>query len=171
MIETLRENSRLLAGATLVVVGGALLGAVLGTPPPANPKTELMRPGYFFWHNIRVTILLWLGGATFGLLSFLTLLYNGAQVGFVAGNGAPVLFVAGLAPHGVFELTGFIVAGAAGFKLPWEVTRYLLGQKKRILRGRHFRQAGELALLSALLIAVAAVIEAYVTPAAISAIT
>ncbi|AGK62163.1 hypothetical protein Asulf_02210 [Archaeoglobus sulfaticallidus PM70-1] len=36
-------------------------------------------------------------------------------------------------PHGIFEIPAIIIAGAAGFKIPYEIVRYLVGKKETIL--------------------------------------
>ena len=36
-------------------------------------------------------------------------------------------------PHGIFEIPAIIIAGAAGFKIPYEIIRYLAGKKEQIL--------------------------------------
>jgi len=33
-------------------------------------------------------------------------------------------------PHGIFEIPAIIIAGAAGFKIPYEIVRYLAGKKR-----------------------------------------
>ncbi len=66
-------------------------------------------------------------------------------------------------PHGVFEITGFIIAGAAGFKIPYEIVRYLAGKKEQILTKEDIKEYLTLALISIILIVIAAWIEANVT--------
>jgi len=36
-----------------------------------------------------------------------------------------------LPPYGIFETT-IIIAGATGFKIPYEVVRYLMGKKENL---------------------------------------
>jgi len=67
-------------------------------------------------------------------------------------------------PHGVFEITGFIIAGAAGFKIPYEIVRYLAGKKEQILTKEDIKEYITLALISIILIVIAAFVEAYITP-------
>ena len=67
-------------------------------------------------------------------------------------------------PHGIFEIPAIIIAGAAGFKIPYEIIRYLSGKKEQILTKEDIKEYLTLALISIILIVVAAFIEAYITP-------
>ena len=67
-------------------------------------------------------------------------------------------------PHGIFEIPAIIIAGTAGFKIPYEIIRYLAGNKETILTKEDIKEYMTLALISIILIAVAAWIEAYITP-------
>ena len=67
-------------------------------------------------------------------------------------------------PHGIFEIPAIIIAGAAGFKIPYEIIRYLAGRKEQILTKEDIKEYLTLALISIILIVIAAFIEAYITP-------
>jgi len=67
-------------------------------------------------------------------------------------------------PHGVFEILGFITSGAAGFKIPYEIVKYLMGKKKKPLTKEDIKEYLILALISIILIVIAAFVEAYITP-------
>ena len=67
-------------------------------------------------------------------------------------------------PHGIFEIPAIIIAGAAGFKIPYEIIRYLAGNKEMILTKEDIKEYMTLALISIILIVIAAWIEAYITP-------
>ena len=56
-----------------------------------------------------------------------------------------------------------IIAGAAGFKIPYEITRYLMGKKEQPLTKEGIKEYLTLALISIILIVIAAWIEANVT--------
>ncbi len=67
------------------------------------------------------------------------------------------------APHCIFEIPAIIIAGAAGFKIPYEIIRYLAGRKEQILTKDDIKEYLTLSLISIILIAIAAWIEANVT--------
>ncbi|WP_457549781.1 stage II sporulation protein M [Archaeoglobus sp.] len=67
-------------------------------------------------------------------------------------------------PHSIFEISAIIIAGAAGFKIPYEIVRYLAGKKEQVLTKEDIREYLNLALISIFLIIIAAFVEAYVTP-------
>ena len=66
-------------------------------------------------------------------------------------------------PHGIFEIPAIIIAGAAGFKIPYELVRYLASKKEQILTKEDLKEYLTLALISIILIVIAAWIEANVT--------
>jgi len=68
-----------------------------------------------------------------------------------------------LLPHGILEIPAIIIAGAAGFKIPCEIIRYLVGKKETILTKEDVKEYLALALTSIILIVIAAWIEANVT--------
>ncbi|WP_457548857.1 stage II sporulation protein M [Archaeoglobus sp.] len=67
-------------------------------------------------------------------------------------------------PHGIFEIPAIIIAGAAGFKIPYEIVRYLAGKKEKPLTKQDIKEYITLALISIILIVIAAFVEAYITP-------
>lgn len=72
-------------------------------------------------NNIRVSLLTFAAGATWGVGTTLLLFYNGVILGAVAVDyvyGGQTLFLLGwLLPHGVIEIPAILVAGQAGFVL------------------------------------------------------
>jgi len=67
-------------------------------------------------------------------------------------------------PHGIFEIPAIIIAGAAGFKIPYEIVRYLAGKKEQPLTKEDIKEYLTLAVISIILIIIAAFVEAYITP-------
>jgi uncharacterized membrane protein SpoIIM required for sporulation len=76
-------------------------------------------------NNIKVTAAAFAGGMTFGLLTVLSLVFNGVILGAVAGllvgAGNWRTFVELVTAHGVLELSCIVVAGAAGLRLGWSL--------------------------------------------------
>lgn len=74
-------------------------------------------------HNIQITFLAFVGGITAGVVTIITLVFQGVSLGTVfgltisAGNG-DVLWKF-VFPHGFLEISCIIVAGAAGLRIGW----------------------------------------------------
>lgn len=98
---------------------------------PGHPWTDLT-PGEqaqfttsVFTNNIEVTLIAFAGGLTCGILTALSLLYNGLLLGVIgalmtqAGNGRGFLDL--VTAHGVLELSCVLVGGTAGLRLGWAI--------------------------------------------------
>lgn len=82
-------------------------------------RTPLELTGFFIKNNL-VSAIQTIGfGAAFGIFSVYALLLNGAMIGYVGStSGFSLLqFLSFILPHGVFELTGFILAISSGLRL------------------------------------------------------
>ena len=107
------------------------------------------------------------GGFLFGIPTFIVLSFNSYSIGSLIDilstkyNYKIILIL--LLPHGFLEIPAIIIAGAAGFKIPYEVVRYLLGRKEQVLTKEDIEEYLTLALVSIILIVIAAWIEANVT--------
>jgi stage II sporulation protein M len=85
-------------------------------------RDVLPAPALFF-HNVRATVaILLLGLVSFGTLGLTVFMVNMGLVGGVLGGASLVgfspwlIFVAGVLPHGIFELSAVILATAAMLK-------------------------------------------------------
>ena len=131
---------------------------------------ETSRPDMMFFlnNNIKIILSLIFGSLTFSTLTVVILLYNGIISGIIIKTVAKQigltksLFL--ILPHGIFEIPAIIIAGAAGFKIPYEIVRYLMGKKEQPLTKENIKEYLTLALISIILIVIAAFVEAYVTP-------
>lgn len=132
-----------------------------------------MRPlmsAFYVTNNTRVAILCFALGIFAGLGTVLVLLQNGLIVGIFSGalaaRGAGANFWGFVVPHGVFELTAIFMAAGGGLMLgaallsPGDLTR------KEALKAAA-RESFKLVLGAAALLAIAAMIEAYLSPTAI----
>ena len=119
-------------------------------------------------NNVRVTYVVFAGGATAGLLTVFMLVMNGvgalgAPLGLYARYGIIEQILAFVAPHGVLELTAICLGGGAGFHLaaaillPGALTR----RDALVARGR---RALVLVAGSTLLLICAGLLEGYVSP-------
>ncbi len=119
-------------------------------------------------NNIFLIILLITGSALFGISTFSLLTYNSIFFGILLANSTESMIATSgifllILPHAIFEIPAIIIAGAAGFKIPFEITRYLAGRKEHILTKEDIKEYLTLALISIILIIIAAWIEANIT--------
>lgn len=97
---------------------------------------------YLMNNNIRVTIMTFALGITFGLGSMVFLFYNGIILGVVAldyvQDGQAVFLLGWLLPHGVIEIPACLIAGQAGLLLGRSLLgrgdRHPFGQRLRMVR-------------------------------------
>ena len=95
-----------------------------------------------FSNNIKVALFIYVGGLLFGSVTALYLITNGLFIGY-AGTQFPlgdyILFTI---PHGIFELIGIIISGAAGFRLAscvYHIFQGLTNMKSDISRANQFK--------------------------------
>ncbi len=114
-------------------------------------------------NNLYTVSLTVLGGFMMATLTTPELVYNGMLIGGLFIILPINVFVSFILPHGIFEIPAIIIAGAAGFKIPYEIIRYLLGRKDQPLTKEDIKEYLTLALISVILIVIAAWIEANIT--------
>jgi len=118
-------------------------------------------------NNVRVTFLAFAAGILAGVGTALVLVFNGVQLGAVAGvfanYGANLQLWSFVLPHGLIELTAICIAGGAGlwlgsaFLLPGRMTR----REALVVRGR---EAVSLIGGTAVMLVVAGLIEGFISP-------
>ncbi|MBI3951384.1 MAG: stage II sporulation protein M [Acidobacteria bacterium] len=84
------------------------------------------------FNNSKVFLLLTLGILTCGILSVIQSFIIGGSIGLIVQIGmsqgaSPFLLVAALLPHGVFEITAFMLVAALGFYFPFRIYRHIQG--------------------------------------------
>ena len=111
--------------------------------------------------GIITAAILFLNGFTYG--SFLGYLSSNHQIASTIGNVTPALYIIYTVPHGVFEITGFIIAGAAGFRLTIAIVDML--RSDSLVSDHYWEFKDSIAMLgiSIVLIIIAAIIEANIT--------
>lgn len=131
-----------------------------------NPANMCMM---IFVNNLEACILLFLGGATFGILTLLILGLNGIVIGAVTeivSSGHSALFIAAaIVPHGIFEIPAFIIAATLGFCMAQSLIAEWYGAADTASDALRLSRLFLLYVVP--LIAVAAVVEAFITPAVI----
>ncbi len=121
-------------------------------------------------NNIKVAILAFAGGVTFGILTVYVLIYNGILVGALAGlffhHGKSYEFWAYIVPHGMIELTAIFIAGGAGLLMGYKL--FVPGQFSRGYQLKRQAQRSVQLLIGTIpLFVIAGLIEGFITPAAI----
>jgi len=130
-----------------------------------------------FLHNLQAALIAYFGGIIgiipLGALSANGFVY-GAFLGYLLHNNivtssgvlTPGYFIIYTLPHGIFEIPGFIMAGAAGFRL----TTMVVGVIKSVMRKTpisdhywKFKDSLALIAIAIVLIFIAAIIEANIT--------
>ena len=86
-----------------------------------NHQDDWVMFGFYIMNNIGIAFQTFASGIVFGLGSAFFLLFNGVNIGAVAGHltrmGYSDTFWPFVIGHGAFELTAIVIAGAAGLKL------------------------------------------------------
>ena len=167
-------NGKLTCVSMIFFIFGIILGlfsalfhdysAYFGFDPFDNSNPGVL---FFFKHNLKVAFLLWSGAVTLGITTLVNLFSNGFIVGSAVrtvtsqvGLTKTLLLIL---PHGIFEIPGLIIAGIAGFKIPYELLKFVLGKKKEMITEGDAKEFFKLVAVSVVLIFIAAVIESTVT--------
>jgi uncharacterized membrane protein SpoIIM required for sporulation len=167
----------ILAGLWALHDPGAALGLVPGKFQPAahvhvhklpfGATAQATLASSIFTNNIQVTFLAFGGGLLLGAGSLAVLAYNAAILGALGGvtldAGNFSVFVRYIVPHGILELSCFIVAGAAGLRLGWALIDAGTLPRGESLR-RAARPAVGMILGTAPCLIVAGLTEGFITP-------
>lgn len=189
-----RYRNYLLAATTLFIVGiGLGILTVINYPDVIEQAfrligEELERLGrdildsplgqgilILFWHNLRAVLLVTLVGLALGIYPAFSMLLNGLIIGVVGvlsvQNSSLAVFLAGILPHGIFEIPALLLGAAIGLRLGLGP---LLARKTSTFAspsittwqgyGQELRSAAILLSLAVLLLALAAAIEVGITP-------
>lgn len=122
-----------------------------------------------FFNNLQACILLFLGGASFGVLTIIIMSLNGIVIGaimeIVSKDHSALFVAAAILPHGIFEIPAFILSGALGLLLAQSLIAEWNNGNDTAGDARRF---GHLFVLYVIpLIALAAFVEAFITPVVI----
>ncbi|MFA4700813.1 stage II sporulation protein M [Pyrococcus kukulkanii] len=120
-----------------------------------------------FLNNTRVAVIMAFGGLVFGILPPLILLFNGAVVGIVgyhvSSMGEPLRkVILAIVPHGILEVPALVIAGVGGMNWFAELAFGEGNFSERFKRG--FKEMLKLLFMAILLLFVAALVEAFITP-------
>lgn len=119
-----------------------------------------------FINNLQAALLIFLGGATFGILTLFILATNGIVIGVVwhvvQEESGIVGFLTGILPHGILEIPALLIAGGLGLMLAEELYYELKGNGDAASVAKSLARTFILGVIP--LLAVAAVIESFITP-------
>ncbi|MBI4296358.1 MAG: stage II sporulation protein M [Chloroflexi bacterium] len=163
------------------------LGFVLGLATPASAirlfseefealkgLTQILKPFqvttavFIFLKNVSAVLLSFIFSPIFLLLPLLSLLLNGWLLAFVAvmvTQQKSVLYVlAGVLPHGIFEIPAFIVGQAAALSFGTVAILALFGRRDPSHVSASLRRNLRYVAVAVVLLAPAALVETFVTP-------
>lgn len=184
-----QRNKKLLAISLLIyffsIIGGVLLALFVSGPVNnflsvmvKSDRQFLSHNGFttlsIFSHNLQSICLTFAAGIT-GVITVLILAFNGfiygSFLGYAVNNptiggqassiGAlsPVKFIVYTIPHGIFEISGFIIAAAAGLRLTTIIINIILKDNELKYYFEDFKDALALFLIAVVLTFIAAIIE------------
>jgi stage II sporulation protein M len=138
-----------------------------------DAKDPLSLAIFIFFNNLQACILLFLGGVTLGLLTLFIIASNGIIIGGImelVREERGLLFVAAaILPHGIFEIPSFIISASLGFILGSSILAEWHGDGDSAGTAR--AHARTFLLVVVPLVAIAAFIEAFITPQIIHLVT
>lgn len=136
-----------------------------------DPAVNTAFASEIFTNNVRVALIAFAGGLSGGVLTIVSLAFNGLVLGVLAGlvvqAGSGEAFWRLVLPHGVLELSLITVAGAAGLRTGWALLQP--GHRTRAESLAVEGRAGvEMALGTAFLLVPTGIVEGFVTPRGLS---
>ncbi|HKJ59430.1 MAG TPA: stage II sporulation protein M, partial [Halobacteriales archaeon] len=119
----------------------------------------------FFGNNLSVAVATAYAGVALSIPAALSVWFNGVLLGAVARlEVAPVALAAFVVPHGLFEIPAILVSGALGLHLGYAFWRTWRGGAGRTYLADELERAFWVLVGVGILLAVAALIEGFVSP-------
>ena len=169
----------ILIGIALMAAGYNLLEIIqeaIGQPlfPDISDRSRVELARFLLVNNSRAFLLSILGALTLGLLTAWSMLFNGVIVGnvgaYIASDIGVGYILVGLLPHGIFELPALFVAAGVGFRFLYRIGQRVRGSRDAVFTKPYLYRTAVLVLAAWLLLLVAALVEAFVTPALLEAL-
>lgn len=139
---------------------------------PGSGEQRALMAGFYVKNNVGIALACFARGILFGAGTAYTLLYNGIVIGAISGyviaHGHGERFLSFVVSHGSFELTAIAVAGGAGLMLGNALVHPGLRTRVESLRHRGL-EAIQIASGAAVMLLIAAMIEAFWSPSSIPA--
>lgn len=137
-----------------------IAGQIMNEDPP-------MLALQLFLNNLEACIVIFIGGAFMGIISVMILGFNGIIIGavleIVRKESSDIVLLASIVPHGIFELPAVIASGALGLMLGRAVKNEMAGGSDAAPEAWNLGRIFVRYIIP--FIAIAAVIEAFITPA------
>ena len=152
-----------------------IFNQLIGNLPPNSCVAD--EAIFLFTNNIRANILILLGGFVFSIFSIFSIILNGIVLGFTYTLVNPLQFFVGIAPHGIFELTATIMSLMGAFiitKLEINLIDALFKHEFREELHNSSLLIKDIILtfiITSILLVVAAIIEAGITPILLSMVS
>ena len=124
-----------------------------------------------FIHNFSVSVIIIAGGILFSIISFLVTVFNAFSIGAPFGSD-PVFALVSILPHSIFEYSATTLSLAVAFlitKLEIKMIRQRSFMGTLRESETELKDIRVLIIVIVVLLAVAAVIEAYITPVIVKA--
>ena len=142
-------------------------------PSDREVGDAMLMQGFYINNNVGISLMCFASGILAGIGSLVFLSFNGIFLGLLFGLMVTVEpatrshFFEFVTAHGPFELTGIMLSGAAGMRLGmgWFATA---GHGRMVGLQRGAQQALPIMLVAGTLVALAAPIEAWVSPSSLS---
>jgi stage II sporulation protein M len=139
---------------------------VSGQMDGTNPYDIVIK---LFANNLEACILLFLGGASFGILTIFIMSLNGIVIGaimqIISRDHTALFVAAALLPHGIFEIPAFIISGALGILLAQSLIAEWYGSGDTAVAAHAYAKMFLIYVLP--LVTTAAFVEAFITPVVI----
>ena len=135
-------------GYALASILSPVLGAIFGDFKNKVVQGQIQLTTLsLFTNNLKVALFIYVGGLLFGSVTAIYLIINGLFIGY-AGTQFPITdYILYTIPHGIPELIGIIISGAAGFRLAsciYHIFQGLTHMKSDISRSNQFKYIIEL---------------------------
>ena len=186
-IQIVRDNRRLIGRAGLIFLIGIILGVLMASSLESIMQEQLefiqeigekitshdnilYGPWYIFWNNLKAAIMLAITGIFFAIIPIAGLMMNGLLVGMIlaiSGQGlltTILLVLAGILPHGIFEIPAILIAGGLGLKLGQVLWKPLPNMSRLDSIKAVYLEIYQVMTLIIVLLIVAALVEGLITP-------
>jgi uncharacterized membrane protein SpoIIM required for sporulation len=131
---------------------------------PGGSKDDFQMFTFYIWNNVSIDFKCFASGLLFGVGTIFVLVFNGlhigAAAGYLTGAGLGQTFWSFVSGHSALELTGIVLAGAAGLEMGYALVAPGGYSRVDALR-RSMRYAVGLIIGAALLTALAAIVEGF----------
>ena len=139
---------------------------IIGDTPPIMALT-------LFLNNLEACLVIFVGGALFGIIPVAILFFNGVVIGAILEiarkEAGDLVLLASIVPHGIFEIPAVIVSGALGLMLGRAVTDEFYGKGEAADMAYHYGRIFVRYIIP--FVAIAACIEGFITPAILQMVT